>query len=61
MVASKLGACHCYSMEVAKETLPQIDKSKFREDITNTKKSIEKTWFEKYESRNNLFLKYHHN
>ena len=61
MVASKLDACCCYSMELAKETLPQIDRSKFRDDIADAKKSIEKTWFEKLKSRNNLFLRYYHN
>ena len=29
--------------------------SEFKEDITAAKKSVEKTWNEKYKSRNELF------
>ena len=32
-----------------------MNRSKFREDTTCTKKLIEKTWNEKDKSRNNLF------
>ena len=39
-------------MKVVKIALAQINRSEFREDITDAKKSIEKTWNEKYKSRN---------
>ena len=38
-----------------------MNRSEFREDITGSKKSIEKTWNEKYKSRNDLYWRYHRN
>ena len=46
-------------MKPAKETLSQMNRSEFREDITDAKKSVEKTWNEKYKSRNDLFWRHH--
>ena len=61
MVVNKLDACHCDSMKLVKETLSQINRSEFKEDITDAKKLIEKTWTEKYKSRNDLFWRHHRN
>ena len=61
MIVNKLDACHCDSMKLVKETLSQINRSEFREDIAGAKKLIEKTWNEKYKSRNDLFWRYHRN
>ena len=36
-------------------------RGRFIEDITGAKKVIEKTWNEKYKSRNDLFWRYHRN
>ena len=55
MIENKLDACHCDSLKLVKETLSQMNISEFRENITGAKKSIEKTWNEKYKSRNDLF------
>ena len=38
-----------------------MNRSKFREDIAGAKKLIEKTWNEKYKSRNDLFWRHHPN
>ena len=59
MIVNKLHACHCDSMRFVEETLGQINRSEFKEDITDAKKSIEKTWNKRYKSRNNLFWRYH--
>ena len=48
-------------MKLVKETLSQMNRSELREDITGAKKLIEKTWNEKYKSRNNLFWRHHRN
>ena len=61
MVVNKLDACHCDSMKLVKETLSQINRSEFKEDITDAKTLIEKTWTEKYKSRNDLFWRHHRN
>ena len=55
IIVNKLNACHCDSMKLAKETLSQMSRSQFREDITGAKKSFEKIWNENYKSRNDLF------
>ena len=55
MIFNKLDACHCDSKKLVKETLSQMNRSKFRKDITVAKMSIVKTWNEKYKSRNDLF------
>ena len=56
---NKLDACHYDSMNLVKETLSQMSRSKFREDITGAKKSIEKTLNENYKGRNDLFWRHH--
>ena len=61
MIVSKLDACHCDSMKLIQETLSQINRSKFRKDITGAKKLIEKTWNEKYKGRDDLYWRCHHN
>ena len=48
-------------MKLVKETLALMNRFKFREDITDTKKLIEKTCDKEYKSRNNLFWGYHRN
>ena len=48
-------------MKLVKETLSQMNRSEFREDITGAKKLIEKSWNEKYKSRNDVFWRYHCN
>ena len=50
MIVSKSDACHCDSMKFVKETLAQIFRSEFREDITDAKTSIKRTWNKKYKS-----------
>ena len=59
MIISQLDTCHCDSMKLIKKTIAQINRFEFREDITDTKKLIEKTWNEKYKSRNDLFWRFH--
>ena len=61
MMLNKLDACHCDSVKLVKETLSQMKRPEFREDRNGAKKLIEKTWNEKYKSRNNLFWRHHHN
>ena len=61
MVVSKLDACHYDSIKLVKDTLTQMNKTQHREDITDAKKSIEKTWDAKYKNRNDLFWRYHRN
>ena len=61
MFVSKLNVCHCDSMELVKESISQLNRSEFREDLTGAKKSIEKTWNEKYKSRNIFFWKHYRN
>ena len=60
MIVNKIDACHCHLMRLVKETLSQTNRFEFREDITDAKKSIEKTWNEKYKGRNHLFWRHHH-
>ena len=55
MIVNKLDACHCDSVKLVKKTLSQINRSEIREDITGAKMSMEKTWNEKYKSRNDYF------
>ena len=43
MIVNKLDACHCDSVNLVKETLSQLNRSEFREDITDAKKLIDKT------------------
>ena len=50
MIGSKSDACHCDSMKFVKETLAQIFRSEFTEDITDAKTSIKRTWNKKYKS-----------
>ena len=38
-----------------------MNRPKFREDVTCAKTLIEKTWNEKYRSRNDLFWRHHRN
>ena len=38
-----------------------MNRSEFREDVSCAKTSIEKTWNEKYKSRNDLFWRHHRN
>ena len=45
--------------KLVQETLSQMNGSEFKEDITAEKKSIEKTWNEKYKIRNDLFYRHH--
>ena len=59
MIFNKLDACHCDSKKLVKETLSQMNRSKFRKDITVAEMSIVKTWNEKYKSRNDLFYRHH--
>ena len=61
MIVSKLDACHYDSMKTVKETLSQMNRSQYTEDISNAKKTIEKTWQAKYKNRNDLFWRYHRN
>ena len=44
-----------------KETLAQINRSELREDITDGKTLIEKTWNQKYKNRNDLLWRLHSN
>ena len=53
-------SCHCNRVKLNKETLPQMQRYKFREDITGMKESAEKTWNEKYKRRSSFFRRYHH-
>ena len=49
-------------MKLVKETISEINRSEFREDITGAKKSWnEKTWNIKYKSRNDSFWRCHRN
>ena len=43
MMVNKLDVGHCNSMKRVKETLWQMNRCEFREDIPGTKKSMEKT------------------
>ena len=61
MIVSKLYVCHCDSMKLVKETISQMNRYEFREDIATEKRSLEKTRNEKYKSRNDLFCSHHHN
>ena len=61
MIINKLDACHYDSMKLVKETLSQMNRSEFREDITGAKKLIDRAWNEKYKSRNDLFWRHHRN
>ena len=61
VIVNKFDACHCDSVKLVKETLSEINRSVFREDITGAKKSIEKTWNERYKIRNDLFRRHHRN
>ena len=61
-----MDAYHCDSIKLVKEIFSQMNRSKFREDITDAKKKkkkkkIEKTWNQKYKSRNDLFWRHHSN
>ena len=47
IIAPELDTCHCDPITLVKEILSQMNRSKFREDTTCTKKLIEKTWNEK--------------
>ena len=38
MIINKLDACHCVLMKLVKETLSQMNRCEFREDITGAKK-----------------------
>ena len=40
MIVNKLDACHSDSMKLVKETLSQINRSEFREDVTDAKASM---------------------
>ena len=59
MIVNKLDTCHYDSMKLVKETLSQMNRSEFREDVTGAKNSIKKTWNEKYKSRNDLLWGHH--
>ena len=48
-------------MKLIKETPSQMNRSEFREDITDAKRSIEKAWNEKCKNRNDLFWSHHRN
>ena len=62
MIVNRLHACHCDSIKLVKETLSQINTSEeFREDVTGSKNSIEKTWNEKYKNRKDLRWRYDRN
>ena len=61
LIVNKIDACHHDSMKVIKETFTQMNKSDLREDISDARKTIEKTWNEKYKNRNDLFWRYHRN
>ena len=47
MIVSKLDPCHCDLMKLVQETLSQMNRYEFSEDISGAKKLINKTWNEK--------------
>ena len=42
MIVNKLDACHCDSMKPVKETLSQMNRSEFREDVKDMGRKIQK-------------------
>ena len=62
MILNNLDVCRCDSIKLVKEAFLQINTlEEFRENITGSKNSIEKTWNQKYKCKNDLGWRYDRN